>query len=204
MTVLPSLVDAVDTPAWTLHAVTSDDLTSWLDTRSEAERAWLSGIGFKGRPGQWAVLPGEGGGPPVGCVVGVDHPVRAANAAALPFALPEGLYRLAGKLADDSAAASAIAFGWGLGSYRFDRFKSGNGRTAAQLEWPAAAVRSAVERDLAATVMVRDLVNAPANEMGPAELHVIVRVFWVAGGTAACRRATGRRVRGQGHRFDRR
>ncbi len=170
MTAHPALVDADETPACPLYAVSGDDLADWSATRSEAERAWLSAVDFKARPGQWALLPGDGGAPAAG-VFGVDPTLRAAHAAALPYALPEGRYRLEGSYAGSSDAAGIIAFGWGLGSYRFDRFKAGNGRVAAQLEWPAAAARAVVERDLSATFMVRDLVNAPANEMGPEELQ---------------------------------
>ena len=171
MTGFQPLVDATDTPTRTLYAVAGGALDAWLVTRSEADRAWLSGVGFKGRPGQWAALPSEGDGGPSAFVFGMDEPARAADAGALPFALPEGRYRLAGPNAGDPGAASTIAFGWGLGAYRFERFKTGHGRLAAQLEWPEAANRAAVERDVTATVMVRDLVNAPANEMGPADLQ---------------------------------
>lgn len=172
MTGVQSLVEAADAPTRSLYAVSSDDLSSWLAGRSEADRTWLSGVGFKGRPGQWAMLPGGSDGTPTACVFGVDNPVRAVDAGALPFALPEGRYRLVGPVAEQGEAAGTIAFGWGRGAYRFDRFKTGNGRGPAQLEWPAAAQRDAVQRDLTATLMVRDLVNTPANEMGPADLQL--------------------------------
>src|SRR5262249_53560735 len=40
----------------------------------------------------------------------------------------------------------------------------------ARLVWPVGADRAAVERDAAAVFLVRDLVNTPAGDMGPAEL----------------------------------
>jgi leucyl aminopeptidase len=94
----------------------------------------------------------------------VDHPWALAL---LPRALPVGRYHLAdGGLALDATAA---ALSWQLGSYVFDRYKA-RPRPAAELLLPPG---TAAQRGLMlaqAMTLVRDLVNTPAEHMGPAEL----------------------------------
>jgi leucyl aminopeptidase len=93
--------------------------------------------------------------------------------AALPWALPEGDYHLAeGALALDDGDA---ALSWELGAYRFDLYKSA-GRQPARLHL---ASRSVTQRALiiaAAIASTRDLVNTPAEHLGPAELAEAVRL----------------------------
>src|SRR5262249_56233678 len=84
----------------------------------------------------------------------------------LPKALPRGTYRIDSKLAP--AAAMRAALGWALGGYAFARYKKQP--SVARLVWPDGADRAAVERAAAAAFLVRDLVNTPADDMGPAEL----------------------------------
>ena len=137
-----------------------------------ATRAWLSTNGFKGAPDSLALVPGPDGrlGQVFAGVERADHPWALA---ALPMALPEGVYKLAETgLALDAEAA---ALSWELGAYRFDLYKK-PGRAPATL-WLAPS--AAAERGLAqATVIAatRDLVNTPAEALGPAELARAVEV----------------------------
>src|SRR5690606_10010149 len=82
-----------------------------------------------------------------------------------PTALPGGDWRPVA--APEPAAARALQLGWGLGAYRFDRYKAG-GPAPARL---ALALDPEVRDVLAACVRVRDMVNTPAQDMGPAELE---------------------------------
>src|SRR5262249_57364320 len=84
----------------------------------------------------------------------------------LPKALPRGTYRIDSKLAP--AAAMRAALGWALGGYAFARYKKQP--AVARLVWPEGADRAAVERVAAAAFLVRDLVNTPADDLGPAQL----------------------------------
>jgi leucyl aminopeptidase len=61
---------------------------------------------------------------------------------------------------------------WSLATYRFRRYKTGDGesRIWPDLVWPDGADRAAIDRRVAATILVRDLVTTPAADMGPAEL----------------------------------
>jgi leucyl aminopeptidase len=72
----------------------------------------------------------------------------------------------------DSAAGSTptdIALGWALGAYAFARYKKAK-RAPAKLAWPEGADHSEVERVAHAVSLVRDMVNTPAEDMGPEEL----------------------------------
>jgi leucyl aminopeptidase len=99
--------------------------------------------------------------------VGVPAESTVWDFAGLPETLPEGVYRLEAHL--DAAAATRAALGWALGTYGFARYKKPT-RTVATLAWPAGADQAEVERLARAVFLVRDLVNTPAEDMGPAEL----------------------------------
>ena len=87
--------------------------------------------------------------------------------AAVADCLPPGTYRIDAD--PDPAAAHRAALGWALASYRFDRYREAPG-TPPALVRPAACDGAAVERAAAATFMVRDLINTPAEDLGPRQL----------------------------------
>jgi leucyl aminopeptidase len=154
-----------------LVPLTAETLPAWLDSATDRERAWLATIGFRAEPGTFGFLPAREGGP--GRVVaGVAPEQKTWQYAGFPGALPEGTYRIAAPL--DRDAATAAALGWSLGSYAFTRYKAGK-RAFATLVWPDAADRAEVERLTRAVFLVRDLVNTPAEDMGPDELAAAAR-----------------------------
>lgn len=64
-----------------------------------------------------------------------------------------------------------LALAWAMGHYRFSRFKGADKpKDGAVLAWPADADRAQVLRVADGLFLARDLVNMPANEMGPSEL----------------------------------
>jgi leucyl aminopeptidase len=155
-----------------LTPVTKDGLESWLSGQPATMRAWVTGTGFKGEPGKTALLPGPDGG--LGRVlVGTETTPDIWAYAGLATSLPAGAYHIDADL--DRETATRAALGWALGCYAFTRYKSGNGnsgngKTFATLAWPETADRPAVERIATATYLVRDLINTPSSDMGPAEL----------------------------------
>ena len=131
-----------------------------------AERAWVAASGFAARPGSVCLLPAKDGSL-AGVLFGADaHDPWVW--ASLPAALPAGRYHLEGGL--DAATAAWAALGWALASYRFDRYRKPSERAVPLLAWPKGADRAQVRRTLAAIALVRDLVNTPAADLGPAEL----------------------------------
>ncbi|MDZ7590292.1 MAG: leucyl aminopeptidase family protein [Rubrivivax sp.] len=155
-----------------IHATDGERFAAHTAALDPAARRWLQSSGFNGAPDTFALLPA-----PDGKVAAVWAGVHAAAhpwaLAALPKALPCGRYHLgSGGLALDATAA---AFSWELGSYGFDLYKTAR-REPAQLALPPGA---AAERGLlmaTAIASTRDLVNTPAEHMGPAELAEAVRL----------------------------
>jgi leucyl aminopeptidase len=90
----------------------------------------------------------------------------------LPTALPEGKYCIEADSVDLSA--THIALGWALGSYVFDRYRKRE-RAPATLVLPEEADRGEVERIARAVFLARNLINTPAEDMGPEHLAQAAR-----------------------------
>jgi leucyl aminopeptidase len=147
-----------------ITAIRQEAFPGWLAENPEF-RGWLWAVGFKAEPGTFAFLPGSTEAPE-GVIAAATDEASVWAFAGLPLSLPEGTYVL------DSAPgvkATDIALGWALGSYAFARYKKPK-RTAAKLAWPEGADRGEVERVARAVSLVRDMVNTPAEDMGPGEL----------------------------------
>jgi leucyl aminopeptidase len=153
--------------AGSLVVLAADAVAPWIAAQPARVATWLAATGFVAEPGKLALVPDESGAiaQAVAVAGAVNDPLALAD---LPTRLPEGsLWQTEGL---EAAAAGNLALGWALGAYRFDRFRSKAGSAPARLVWPAAADGKAVEAVIAAITLVRDLVNRPANDLGPAEL----------------------------------
>ena len=139
---------------------------------SAEHRRWLSALCFEGAADTHALLPATDGS--VAAVwAGVRDAAHPFALAALPKSLPPGTYRLAeGGLAIDPQAA---ALSWELGAYTFDLYKPAR-REPARLMLPVTAAASRGLLLAAAIASTRDLVNTPAEHMGPGELAEAVRL----------------------------
>jgi leucyl aminopeptidase len=145
-----------------IHVVRPDGLASFLDTLPSSQAAFLHDTGFGGKSGELRFLPGVDGVDGAVLGIGVDtSPFVFGN---LPLQLPDICpWRL---LPGDYDSQAAI-LGYLLGAYRYDRFVN-SGRKPASLFVPGGHETSLSQT--AATWMVRDLINTPANLLGPVEL----------------------------------
>jgi leucyl aminopeptidase len=145
-----------------VHVVRLDGVAAFLDTLPSGPAAFLRDTGFGGKSGELRFLPGADG--VTGAVLGIGVDTSPFVFGSLPFQLPEtGTWRL---LPGDYDERSAT-LGYCLGAYRYDRFQT-SGRKPASLYVPAGHEASLSQA--AATWMVRDLINTPANMLGPVEL----------------------------------
>ena len=151
--------------ARTLHVVTRDGCAAWRDAQPDAVRAWLEAQAFDAAPGALVLLPGDDG--VAGAAIGIGDPRDPDSYAHAPYALPEGTWRVTG-----AHEADALQLGWGLGAYRFTRYKAA-ARRPAQLA--VDAIDAEIVDLIAATTRVRDLVNTPTEHMGPAQMEDVVR-----------------------------
>jgi leucyl aminopeptidase len=141
---------------------------------SEAERGWAEAQGWSGKQGSVLPLP-DGNGGIGGVLLGTGGKDWAAQVPLLPGvlagALPEGDYRFASPLPDAELAATAFL----AGLYRFTRYKTGNDAGPKRLVLPEGADRDQVLALAEALYFGRELINTPANDMGPAELEAAAR-----------------------------
>jgi leucyl aminopeptidase len=143
-----------------------------LDARS---RAFAEAAGFEPRAGRHLLLPGAEGGL-AGVLFGLepaDDPAKdLLRPGALPGLLPQGTYRFANTPHDARLAALAFA----LGSYRFTRYRQAEDKET-RLELPAGVDGADLRRIAEAVGLARDLINTPANDMGPAELETAAQTL---------------------------
>jgi leucyl aminopeptidase len=145
------------------------DLTVWQQTASAAAQNWVRSTGFNADPGEVALLPGPDGAL-AQVLIGTGPELGLWCLAGLPEKLPRGTYHLQGALTE--AEATRAATGWALGNYRFTRYRSAE-TDKARLVLPAGADAATVTRVVAAVTLVRDMVNTPAEHMGPAEIVAV-------------------------------
>ncbi|MFC3692741.1 leucyl aminopeptidase family protein [Chenggangzhangella methanolivorans] len=141
----------------------------------EAAAAWAKATGFELGAGKTLLVPGDGGAL-AGVVLGVE---KADATSKNPFlvgklvgALPAGAYRFDGAVGD----ARLAALGFGLGSYRFTRYRKSEAKLV-RIALPEGVDAAEIERTIAAVTLGRDLVNTPANDMGPAEIEEAIRTL---------------------------
>ncbi|HYI46943.1 MAG TPA: leucyl aminopeptidase family protein [Allosphingosinicella sp.] len=164
-------------PATALHLVDKAGIETWLKGQPSRLRKALEAQGFKGEGYQLAILPGERD--QWAAVLGVANvdelsPWCLAKAAE---SLPEGTYRVA-----DRSPGPAV-LGWLLGQYRFDRYlkePAPKGPRVLLTDEPARIDEAVLLAE--STFLVRDLVNTPAGDLGPAELEDEARKLAEAAG----------------------
>jgi leucyl aminopeptidase len=160
-------------PARTIHVVDKDTFTLWSKKQSLARQSMLEAIRFDASSAfQFAILPGKKDGEfeVVTCVERADA-MAPWCLAKLGESLPAGTYRI------DAGQPGLAAHGWMLSQHRFTRYKSGTAEATGPrvlLTNDAASIDGLV-RLAEATAQVRDMVDTPASDMGPAELEAVVR-----------------------------
>ncbi|WP_348272694.1 leucyl aminopeptidase family protein [Pannonibacter tanglangensis] len=164
-----------------IHPVTPATLAAVLDTLGGAAAGWAAVQGYKAAAGSVLLVPGPGPAP-AAVLFGVPDEGKGDLLAGGALAgLPAGDYAFAPGFAAEEQAA--IAFG--LGAYRFTRYRSGEQKEQPRLHLADAAMLVRVRRIVTAVAFARDLVNTPANDMGPAELETAATgLFALHGGHA--------------------
>ncbi|HZP10078.1 leucyl aminopeptidase family protein [Methyloceanibacter sp.] len=145
-----------------------------LEALSEAERSWVEAQGWKPKEGSVLLLPGGVRGVS-GVLLGTGDADWASRTplltGVLAGALPEGDYTFASPLPDPGLAA----LGFLAGLYRFTRYKTCDEGKTKRLVLPEGANKEEVLALAAALYFGRDLINTPANDLGPAELETAAR-----------------------------
>ncbi len=157
-------------PLW---LVTEADLPRWLSEQPAQTATWVRANGFQGERHRVLTLPGPDG-QVGGALVGLGSlrstaDLKLWHAAGLSDRLPALQYRLAAPL--DAPAATHFVLGWLTGGYRMSRYRAAlTPTTRAALVPPPGADLVYAQSAASATSFARDLINTPANDLGPAEL----------------------------------
>jgi leucyl aminopeptidase len=158
---------------WSADAIAVDfvDKAGWSQSPGSLPAvvsALAAATGFDGKPGTVLIAPAlDGGAPRV--YFGVEEKGARKRdpflAGKLATALPPGLYRLGEGVGDPQGAALAFL----LSSYSFTRYMAPKAEKP-RLCAPEGVDRARMERIAGAVALGRDLVNTPANDMGPEAL----------------------------------
>ena len=170
----PSLANSARN-AIPLHAVVAGDAKAWLAKQKRA--GLVSASGFAGAVGALAALPDARGGI-AAWVLGLgNYQGDGRDAFALASAaekLPAGVYQL-GEVPDYCGGANG-ALAWLMGGYSFDRYKKKIARRT-RLVTPPGVDGEEIARIAENLFLARDLINTPANDLGPAELEAAARAL---------------------------
>jgi len=155
-----------------IRPVTADGWAALAERLAPASRAAATLAKFTGKAGEVVLAP-DASGAVAEVIFGLgEDGASAAIWRGLPSRLPAGDYRIEGGLA---AEPSQVALAWALGAYRFARYRREKPGEAPRLIAPPGADAARVSLLAGACALARDMVNTPANDMGPAEMEAIAR-----------------------------
>ncbi|MFZ3224708.1 MAG: leucyl aminopeptidase family protein [Xanthobacteraceae bacterium] len=161
--------DAV--PIWFVTAANYADVRKVLGPELSV---FAEAAGFEAKAGRSLLLPSKDGKGALGGVLfgleGPDDTQEPFLPGRLAQLLPAGTYRFANEPHDARLAALAVA----LGLYHFARYRKAESR-AIKLDLPQSLDRDDLARIVEAVTLARDLINTPANDMGPAQLEQAAR-----------------------------
>lgn len=145
---------------------TADELSQWLKKQKQFIRNWVKCEDFNAEPGSFCLLADYKGNLEK-VLVGFDGKPTIWTLADLPYKLPLGKYYIETVFEDQLLQQMVI--GWGLGAYRFSHYKKSE-RKACSLITPKCCNQKSIKNILESIYMGRDLINMPAEDLGPSEL----------------------------------
>ncbi len=160
-----------------ITAIAETGFKDWLGKQSDAHQAWIAANGYDGKRGTHLALPGENGTCQAIVLGYVDDAKTLWDFAGLPTALSAGDYALADDVTSNDALCEKAVLGLYLGGYHFDRYRKSDASTAKRVLFavPANNAAKRAENIARGIGLARDLINVPANDMGPAELEAAAR-----------------------------
>jgi len=180
----------VSTRTRALHVIRADELAGFLAGPGARWAGWLTG--FEAGLGEFRLLPDDDG--MVGAALVGLGTVKARRRLRFGLAkavagLAAGDWSLTGNL--DAGEAAEAALGWLLAGYRFDRYRPGRKPAALpRLVCPDGLDAARIIAMAEGEALTRDLINTPAQDMGPDELEAAVTAL------AARHGAKARAIRG--------
>ena len=148
-----------------LYPVSEVNYEQWLTNLPGLQQKWLKAAGFRALAGELCSLP-DSNGELHGYAFGMAEQGWLYQLAPLPAKLAAGSYRLVADWEPEQRLQASL--GWGLACYQFDLYRK------SAKEMPSLAldddIAELAKRLLGAQSLVRDLINTPTEDMGPAQL----------------------------------
>lgn len=143
--------------------INEDDL-SYLEELPEDHKRWCQRNNFKGKAGTFCLLPDSQG--EISAVLASGDINDMWSLAFLANQLPPHVYEFVGI---EPKLLNLHYLAWGLACYRFERYKKN------EAPHPALRITEAINEielnaQLAATYLIRNLINTPCSDMGPTAL----------------------------------
>ena len=167
-------------PARTIHIVDKAGFDSWLTAQPERARVAVAAQRLKPEGYAHAILPGDAADDwSVVTVVANVASLSSWCLAKLAAALPAGTYRMA------TGEPGQAMFGWLTAQHKFTRYKQKPEAEAPRvlLSGEPGKIAAAIA-EAGAVCMVRNLVDTPASDMGPADLEAAATALAKAHGGA--------------------
>jgi leucyl aminopeptidase len=165
-----ALLEAADSAA-PIETVAESALAAALERLGGQAAGLAETEGFKAKAGQTLKLPGADG-KVARVLLGLGATPKADAFRTASGRLPAGDYNL--EAVPEGLDPTAIATAWGLGAYRYDRYKPAK-EGPARLVLPEGANALEARAIVHACALARDMVNTPANDMGPRQIETIAR-----------------------------
>ncbi len=158
--------------------LTTKQLSSWLKKQDKRTQQWVKAQRFGAEAGTSLLLPNELGNVAM-VLAGVLMEPAIWSLAHLPNVLPEGAYMIDAEW--PKAVIEDAALGFALAQYQFSRYRKPKEKQLT-LKLPSSVSLEGLEARVNAFTLVRDLINTPANDMGPADLSAAARAVAKATG----------------------
>ncbi|THH36593.1 leucyl aminopeptidase family protein [Aliishimia ponticola] len=168
---MPLTFSKPDPAAIPLHLIASDQLDDALAALPDTARTWAQTQSFKAGHGELLTVPapdGTCGLAMVGLGSAQDRARTRFPLAAARRALPDATFDLVSDLPEDALAAEYL--GWLLAGYSFSRYRTSPAPKARLLAPQDPALAHRLEVIATGEALTRDLINTPAEDMGPADL----------------------------------
>lgn len=149
-----------------IKVLLTEQFNGWLESQPDTTKNWLKSLDYTGKADTFCSIP-NAQGQLSEVIFSIKTHDDFWSFGALPLALPFGIYQLETLMDAEQFNRAAIA--WGLGSYQFSRYKNPT-KKPSKLFLPASQDVAYIENVVNATYTVRDLINTPTDDLGPAEL----------------------------------
>ena len=158
------------TKALPIIPLTKDKFSGWCKKQRKEIQNWVLSTGFEALPGKTCLISSLDGKLEK-VLVGVSNSTNMWDCGNLSKELPKGTYKFQHPRSKD---IEKWALGWVLGSYHFGQYQKTKTTKKAKVFLTNS---STFERTVEAVFLTRDLINMPAEDMGPAHLANAARML---------------------------